>query len=125
MSGQRVTNEQARLLVESIEATACMRDLGGAPRGFSRDEDETRAVALDLLDCRAKAEALAGAAVQVRLAIYGGPLKCPYCCWPMFDSVDDGCVPGNCSMRPIPNRNPVSDACSAFDAALAAWREGK
>ena len=61
-----MTNEQARLLVESIEATACMRDLGGAPRGFSRDEDETRAVALDLLDCRAKAEALAGAVEAFR-----------------------------------------------------------
>ena len=58
MSGPRVTTEQARLLVESIEATVCMRDLGGAPRGFSRDEDETRAVALDLLDARAEIERL-------------------------------------------------------------------
>ena len=72
----RVTTEQARLLIESIEATACMRDLGGAPRGFSRDEDETRAVALDLLDCRAKAEALAGAASN------------------LYEMLDESCVNG-------------------------------
>ena len=99
MSGQRVTNEQARLLVESIEATACMRDLGGAPRGFSRDEDETRAVALDLLDCRAKAEALAGAGDELLFELRG----------------------------PTDQVTPMglSRAADRLTAALAAWREGK
>jgi hypothetical protein len=28
------------------------------------------------------------------------PLRCPICDWPMAESVDKGCVPGNCEYRP-------------------------
>jgi hypothetical protein len=28
--------------------------------------------------------------------------SCPVCGWPLRESVRDGCVLGNCSMRPVP-----------------------
>ena len=30
--------------------------------------------------------------------------RCAICGWPLSDSVDNGCVRGNCSMRPFPDR---------------------
>lgn len=30
------------------------------------------------------------------------PTRCPICFWPLAESADKGCVPGNCSMRPRP-----------------------
>lgn len=28
--------------------------------------------------------------------------RCERCGWPLYTSVEKGCVPGNCSMRPLP-----------------------
>jgi hypothetical protein len=32
------------------------------------------------------------------------PERCEVCGWPLADSVANGCVPGNCSMRPRPKK---------------------
>jgi hypothetical protein len=34
------------------------------------------------------------------------PERCTHCNWPMAKEAKDGCVPGNCSMRPVPKPNP-------------------
>jgi hypothetical protein len=34
---------------------------------------------------------------------------CPICGWPLMASMEDGCVPGNCSMRPRPRPSGMSD----------------
>lgn len=64
----RVTDEQARELIRNIDTMASVRGMDGAPRGLSRDEDETRALAADLLDARAEVEKLKG----VLLSRHGG-----------------------------------------------------
>lgn len=33
-------------------------------------------------------------------------LRCPICDWPLANSVDEGCIPGNCSYRPDPHASP-------------------
>ena len=46
-------------------------------------------------------------------------LRCPWCRWPMRESVEVGCVPGNCSMRPLPHA-PEARRLAAYDTARAA-----
>ena len=35
--------------------------------------------------------------------------RCPICEWPYARTLDEGCIPGNCSMRPAPLRMPTVD----------------
>jgi hypothetical protein len=39
--------------------------------------------------------------------------RCPVCGWPLADRLEEGCIPGNCSMRPRPAPQTV-DARSEF-----------
>lgn len=32
--------------------------------------------------------------------------RCPICCWPLAATMEEGCVPGNCSYRPDPRAEP-------------------
>ena len=32
--------------------------------------------------------------------------RCKICNWPLAKSVEEGCVEGNCSMRPVPKKVP-------------------
>jgi hypothetical protein len=44
--------------------------------------------------------------VRLHLALYGpwDETRCPVCGWPLKEQPNDGCVTGNCSMRPLPQR---------------------
>lgn len=35
----------------------------------------------------------------------GNRTRCEGCGWPLYDSVKDGCTPGNCSQRPLPPKS--------------------
>lgn len=35
--------------------------------------------------------------------------RCQVCGWPLADTLENGCVPGNCSMRPKPSLTPVDE----------------
>jgi hypothetical protein len=49
-------------------------------------------------------------AVRTDVARFGGPMttdddsRCAVCGWPLVMSLEDGCIRGNCSMRPRPER---------------------
>jgi hypothetical protein len=46
--------------------------------------------------------------------------RCRVCGWPLHETADDGCVPGNCSMRPRPEH--MADRPAPFSTSLtAAW----
>lgn len=32
------------------------------------------------------------------------PERCEHCGWPLYENVEEGCVEGNCSMRPMPEK---------------------
>lgn len=36
--------------------------------------------------------------------------RCPICCWPLAATMEQGCVPGNCSYRPDPHASPAEYA---------------
>lgn len=43
--------------------------------------------------------------------------RCQVCGWPLVERIEDGCVPGNCSMRPAPSQNRCA-GCVALESEL-------
>lgn len=85
-----------------------------------RHLDETRAAVVEAY--REQVEIVA-AADRMRLGD-DDCLRCPWCRWPIRESVDLGCTPGNCSQRPLPNDTAATRALGAYDQARAA-RDGE
>ena len=131
MSGQRVTNEQARRLSESLFAACVQIGVGEAI--------DTSDVAADLLDARAEIERLRGEIVKERLntevaAEMVRELKARPQPGEVDRAVDiirriiyasDGCVGHQDCNHSIKPWKDARAFLSAFDAALAAAREGK
>lgn len=47
--------------------------------------------------------------------------RCRWCGWPLREKVEDGCVPGNCSLRPLPDP-PMADIIAPYSTSIsAAW----
>lgn len=44
--------------------------------------------------------------------------RCDYCSWPLASSREEGCLPGDCSMRPMPRRDDT-ELREDFRALLA------
>jgi len=41
--------------------------------------------------------------------------RCERCGWPYAASANEGCRPGNCSMRPLPELRPGRDGSGGYD----------
>ncbi len=66
---------------------------------------------------KAEFKAMAFAALPSEPAAKPEPARCAICGWPLALSADKGCVRGNCSMRPLPER--------AYDPARANAEYGR
>lgn len=56
-------------------------------------------------------------AIEVRNEIAGED-RCPWCGWTLKETADQGCIPGNCSMRPLPDEKPWTRAIARLDEAI-------
>jgi hypothetical protein len=53
------------------------------------------------------------------------PLRCSVCSWPLAATAAEGCVEGNCSMRPVPRPRPVPCAACGGHPLVATEANAK